>query len=148
LELLEEHGDYLAFQVFASQNLMTISVDSLPLFVQDVIKVQQVLPNIKVVAFHFDLGVANGLCDQLVLNGNIFINPGPTHYRLDAITAEPAHQLVIQRDVKLGAAGVTLASCSAAKLIIDTPGLVALGAEDVESSQGNNPVVLILPLLD
>ena len=45
-----------------------------------------------------------------------------------------AHQVVLQREVELGFARVALPAGTAAQLVVDAAGLVALGADDAEAA--------------
>ena len=56
------------------------------------------------------------------------------HEAGDALGAEEAHEVVLERDVEAGGAGVTLAGAAAAQLAVDAPRVVALGADDVEAA--------------
>jgi hypothetical protein len=49
------------------------------------------------------------------------------------LTHSPA-KIRIEREIKTAAAGVALSSATAAKLEVDASGLVAFGAEDVQSA--------------
>src|ERR1035438_1475022 len=56
-------------------------------------------------------------------------------FNKDALAAEDAHQIVLQREIKARSAGVALPAGAAAELIIDAPGFVGLGAEHVQSDR-------------
>jgi hypothetical protein len=49
------------------------------------------------------------------------------------------HQVVFERQVELGAAGIALAAGAAAQLIVDAPALVPLGAQHVEPAGLDGP---------
>src|SRR5262252_3191611 len=46
-----------------------------------------------------------------------------------------AHQVVLEGEVELRAAGIALAAGAAAQLVVDAPRLVPLGADDVEPAR-------------
>ena len=48
--------------------------------------------------------------------------------------AEDAQQVVFQGQVEAGGAGVALAAGTAPELVVDAPGFVALGGQDVEAA--------------
>ena len=52
----------------------------------------------------------------------------------DAIGGEDPHQVVFERDVEAGRSGIALASGTSAKLIVDAPRFVPLGADDVQAA--------------
>ena len=49
------------------------------------------------------------------------------------LLGEDAHQVVFQREIEAGFAGVALTAGAAAKLIVDASRLVTLGAEDEQA---------------
>src|SRR5207248_11756338 len=53
-----------------------------------------------------------------------------------------AQEIVFQREIKAGRAGVALAAGASTKLIVNAAGLVALGAENVQPADGNHFIVL------
>src|SRR5512133_2188997 len=55
------------------------------------------------------------------------------HPARDALAAEETHQVILERDEELGAAGIALTAGAAAQLAIDATRFVALGAENVQS---------------
>ena len=113
LELTPQHLDEFQLQRLAAQGFEAVLVDNFPLLVKYIVVVEKVLPHVKVVAFDLDLGAADGLGDDLVLHRGFFVQAGPTHNRLDAVTAEPLHQFIFQGDIELGTARVALASGAA-----------------------------------
>ncbi len=60
------------------------------------------------------------------------------HDHLDPGRVEQAHQVVFERQVEARLAGVTLTAGAATELVVDAAGLVALGAEDVEATEGDD----------
>ena len=103
------------------------------------------LADVEVVAFHLNLGAADGLGNQLVLNGQFLVHSAPTHDRLYAVAPEALHQLVFQRHVELGTARVTLTSGPTPELVVDPPCVVVLGAHNVQPAKFDYPIVLGLP---
>ena len=90
--------------------------------------------DIEVVAFHPLLGVFDGVAHQAVFDGLAVLHPQAAHEALDAVAAEDPQQVVFQGEVEAGRAGVALAAGAAAELVVDAPGFVALGAQDVEAA--------------
>ena len=72
--------------------------------------------------------------------------PELQHQILHALAAEDAQQIVLQREIEAGTAGVALAAGASAQLIVDAPRLVALGADDVQAAQRDDFVVLAIGL--
>ena len=124
------HVQHGFLDVHAVQHLTALGIDDLPLLVHHVVVFQNGLTGLEVAAFHGGLGIFDGTGQHLVLNGGVLIQIELLHHVLDAVAAEQAHQIVLQRDVEPGLAGVTLTAGTAAELIVDPAGFVALGADD------------------
>ena len=62
--------------------------------------------------------------------------PSLVQHAVQAVGAEDAHQVVLQRQEELRAAGIALTAGAAAQLVVDAAALVALGADDVEAAGG------------
>ena len=62
-------------------------------------------------------------------------------HAVHALGAEDAHQVVLERQVELRAAGIALAAGAAAQLVVDAAGFVALGAEHVEAAGRERPLL-------
>jgi hypothetical protein len=80
--------------------------------------------------------------------GTPSVMPRPVHQRLDALAAEHAQQVVLERKEKARGARIALAAGAPAKLIVDAPGLVAFRAEDVQAAESDHFIVLRAALLD
>src|SRR6185437_12900766 len=63
-----------------------------------------------------------------------FFQAEPRQHGIEPVGTEDPHQIVVQRQEEFRAARVTLASGSSAQLIVDAPGFVALGSDDVEAA--------------
>ena len=68
-----------------------------------------------------------GMDDRLVL-----LEAELRQHAVHAVGPEDAHQVVLQRQEELRAAGIALAAGAAAQLVVDAAALMALGADDVE----------------
>ena len=66
----------------------------------------------------------------------------PTHRPLQRAGGEQAHQLVVEAEVEAALAGIALTTGSATQLVVDSAGLVALGADDVEATEPADLVAL------
>ncbi len=65
------------------------------------------------------------------------------HDSRDPVAGEDAHQIVFQREVKARRSGIALPAGAPAQLVVDAPGLMALGAEDVQAAERDHLVVLL-----
>ena len=71
----------------------------------------------------------------------------PVHQASDALRAEQAHQVVLEREEELTRARVALTAGTAAQLAIDAPRLVPLRADDVQTSALHDIDDLVLGVL-
>ena len=124
-----------------------LGIDNLPLLIHDVVVLQHVLTRGEVSALHLLLRVFDGLRQRLGLESVLAGARQPLHENLNPLPAEQTHQIVVQRDEKLRGARVALSSGTASQLIIDTPRLVALCADDVKAAQPDHLFVLLLAFL-
>ena len=130
------HGEDGLLDVLAVQDLAALTVDDLALLVHDVVVLQHALTGLEVPALHGGLGVLDGFREHLALERSVLIQGDLLHHVLDALAAEEAQQIVLQRDVEAALAGVALTAGTAPELVIDPAGIVALGADDEEAAGG------------
>ena len=134
-ELVEHRVQIALDHEFAAQG-----VDDLALLVHDVVVIQQGFADLEVVGFHPLLGPFHGAGDHGVFNGFAVAQAQLFHEALDPVRAEQAHQVVFQREVEAGGAGVALAARTAAQLVVDAAAFMALGAQDVQAAQVHHAV--------
>ena len=108
--------------------------DHLALIVHHVVVLEHVLAGIEVARLDLLLRLLEGLVDPGVGDGLAFLQPQLLQHAVHAVRAEDAHQVVFERQIELGAAGIALAAGAAAQLVVDAPALVALGAQHVEAA--------------
>ncbi len=135
--LLDHAGDHvldLLAQVLAVQDAVALGVDHLALEVHDLVVLEDVLADLEVLLLDLGLRAADGPGDHLVLDRDLVRHLQPGHDGLDHGGVEAPHQLVLQRQVEPGLTGVALAAGTAAQLVVDAAGLVALGAEHVQAT--------------
>jgi hypothetical protein len=137
---LPDHLQDRRLQVLAHQDLAPLLVDDLALLVHDVVVLEQVLADLEVVGFHLGLGVFDGPADQVVLDGLPVLQAELLHEAGDALAAENAQQVVLQRHVEAGGARVPLAAGAAPQLVVDAARLVPLGAQNVQPAQIDHPL--------
>src|SRR6267143_5381766 len=124
LDLLPEIG--------ALEDFATFAIDDLALLVHDVVVLDQITAGVEVVALHLGLGPLDLSRDQSRFDRFVIGDAEHVHHALDALAAEDAHQVVVERQEEARRAGVTLAAGAAAELIVDAAAFVPLGADDVE----------------
>ena len=54
------------------------------------------------------------------------------------VAAEEAHQVVIQREIELAAAGVALTAGTAAQLVVDAARFMPFSADDIQAARRND----------
>jgi hypothetical protein len=64
----------------------------------------------------------------------------------DPLGGEDAHQVVFQRQVEAARARIALAPGATAQLVVDAPGLVPLGADDVQAAGLDDARMALLPI--
>ena len=104
------------------------------MLVNHIVIFNEMFTNIKVIALRLHLGIGYTLGNQAMLNRGVLIHSGPLHKALDALTAETAKGLILQRGIKTRAARVSLSSCPPPKLIINASSFMMLGADDMKST--------------
>src|SRR6185436_9440016 len=90
------------------------------------------------------LGAGDLAGDERRLDDLPLLHAQPLHRVLQPVGAEQTHQLVVEREIKARGAGVALPAAAAAELVIDSPGLVALCPEDVQSAERDDELLVRL----
>ena len=126
------HDDVLHVQTV--QHLLALAVDDLALLVHDVVVLQHGLTRLEVAGLHGGLRLLDGAGEDLLLDGGVLVDVQPLHHVGDAVAAEQAHEVVLQRDIEPRFAWVALTAGTAAELVVDTAGVVALGADDEQAA--------------
>ncbi len=117
---------------FLRHHLAPVLEDDLALVVHHVVELENVLADVEVARFDLLLRLLQRLVDPGMDDRLVLLEPEALEHRVHALGAEDAHQVVLQRQEELGAAGIALAPRAAAQLIVDAPALVTLGADDIE----------------
>ena len=131
---------------FSVQQFVALGIDDLALVVVDVVEIQQVLADVEVVRFHLALRLLDLAADQPILDDVVFLHADQLHRLLHPVGSEDAHQVVFKRQVETRGAWITLATRTAAQLVVDAARLMALGANDMQAAGGDHVVVALLPL--
>ena len=115
----------------AVQNAASLFVDDLTLLVVDLVIVEQVFTDSVVVALDLLLRFFDGGRKHLVLDLLIFRYAEGFENAHQFFGTEESHQIVFQGNVKTGLTRVSLTAGTTAELIVDTAGLMTLGADDL-----------------
>src|SRR5713226_994929 len=117
-------------------------VDDLALLVHHVVVLEQMLADIEVVRFDLLLGILDRSRNPPMLDRNAVLHADAVHQALETVSAEDSEQVVLEREIKTRRTGITLAARTPAQLVIDSPRLVALRAEDMKSARLNHEFAL------
>src|SRR5581483_7601527 len=128
-----------AFKQLAAQ-----AIDGLALLVHHVVVLEQMFTRLEVLRFNGLLRTFDSLRDHLRLDRDALIHTQPLQQGAHPLLREDAHQIVFEREIEARLAGIALASCAAAKLIVDTPRLVAFGAEDEQAARLDHAIMILL----
>ena len=96
------------------------------------------LTNAEVAGFDLLLGIFDRAGQNLLVDRLVIGNAEGVHHVLDTFGAEQTHEVVLQRNVEAGFAGVALTAGTAAQLVVDSAGFMALGAEDIQTACRTN----------
>ena len=129
-----EHVLDRLLQVLAVQHLPALLVDDLALGIHHVVVLEHVFPGLEVPGLHLLLGVLDGVGEHLLLDGGVLVHAQLFHHAHHPLRAEQAHDVVLQGQVEAALARVALTAGAAAQLVVDAPGLVALGAQDEQAA--------------
>src|SRR5713101_9274667 len=133
LDVLED----VPASVGAFEHLAPLFVDDLALLVHDVVVLDDMLARVEVHALDLLLGAGDRSRHPRVLDR---LHLEAVHQLADPLCrrTEDLHQVVFERDEELAGAGVALAARASAKLVVDAPALVALGADDVQAADAGH----------
>ena len=142
-----DHVLHLLVQVFAVEHPLALGVDHLTLLVEHLVVLEDVLADLRVLRLDLGLRALDLAADHLRLDRYVLGDVEAVHDRLDGTGPEAPHQLVLQRQVEARLARVTLPAGPAAQLVVDTPRLVPLGAQDVQATGVDDLLALLLAQL-
>ncbi len=128
-----------AFEQLAAQ-----AVDGLALLVHHVVVFEQMFARFEVLRFDGLLRAFDALRDHLRLDRHALFHAQPLKQRADPLLGEDAHQVVFKREIEARLAGIALAAGAAAKLVVDAPRLVPLGAQNEQAAGRDHLLVLLL----
>jgi hypothetical protein len=128
------HLQDLLGEGLAAEHVAALVVDHLALRVHHVVVLEEMLADVEVVRLDLLLGIGDGARDQAMLDRLALFHPEAGHQALDALGAEDAQQVILERQVEPRRAGIALAAGATAQLVVDAPALVPLRAEDEETA--------------
>ena len=108
-------------QVLAVEHPPPLLVDDGALLVHHLVVLEHVLADLEVLLLDLGLRALDRLGDEAVLDRHVVGHPQPGHQHLDGAAADPAHQVVAEREVEPGFARVALPAGAATQLVVDPP---------------------------
>src|SRR4029077_11614324 len=138
-DLLDPELDLFG-QVLTVEHLSALLVDSSAVAVEDVVVLEDVLAHDKVLLLDLLLRALDLPGEDLRLHGLVVRDLEALHDPLDPVAGEETDDVVLAREVETRLARVALAARAAAKLVVDAPRLVPLGAEHVEPADVDHAV--------
>src|SRR4051794_4587646 len=138
--------------VLALEDAVADLVDDLALLVHHVVVLEDALADQEVLLLDLALGGLDLLrehlrVERLLLAGLLRDRAEAVEDAIDAVAREQPHEVILGGDVEARLARGALAPGTAAKLVVDPPRLVALGAEDEQAAGLHDRVALLLDLL-
>src|SRR4051794_17503034 len=134
--------------VLALEDPVAVLVDDLALLVHHVVVLEDALADQEVLLLDLLLGVLDLLGEHLGLDRLLLAlladRAQLVEDPVDPVAGEEAHEVVLGGEEEARLAGVALAARAAAKLVVDPPRLVALGAEDEETAGLEHLLALLL----
>ena len=146
LDHLVAHVAHRLGDVLGLHQLAPLLVDDLALVVHHVVELEQLLADLEVVGLDLLLRLLQRLVDPGMDDRLAFLEAEALQHPVHALGAEAAHQIVLEAQEELRAAGIALAAGAAAQLVVDAPALVALGADDEQAAGVHDALALGLDL--
>ncbi len=144
---LVRHLDDGFVHIAAFEHLLALLIDLLALLVHHVVILKHVLTDFVVARLNALLSILNLSGEHLRFDRLVLSQTHLLNQAADAFTAEQAHQIILHGEEELGGTRIALTARAAAQLIVDTAGLVALRADDVQAADGDHAVVFRVRLL-
>ena len=128
------HTQDRVFHVLAVEDFAPLGVNQLTLFIHDLVVLKELFTDAEVVALDLFLCGFDRLGEHFVLDLLTILHAERLKDAHHTLRSEQPHQIILKRDVETGLARVSLSSGTAAQLIVDTSGLMALCADNLEAS--------------
>ena len=116
------------------QHAPSLRVDNLTLFIVHRIVVEQILADAKIIGFDLLLCRLDRSRQRLVRDLLSLRDAQAIEHADHPLRAEESHQIVLEGDEELGFARIALSSGTSAQLVVNTAGLMALCADNVQSA--------------
>ena len=121
-------------EVDAVEHLVALTVNDFTLFVHNVVEFQDVAAGCKVVRFDFLLRAFNHVGKHFRFNRHVSDRLERVENGIEAVAGEQTKQIVFRGKIEPAVTGVALTTGTAAQLVVDSSGFVALGADDIKTA--------------
>ena len=138
VHLVAHHLENLVVRVDAVKHLVALAVDNGTLGVHYVVVFQHLAAHRVVSALDVALGVFNLTGQHTHGKRSILVYPEHFGNAFHSVAAEKTHKFVLHGQIEDRRTDIALTACSSSQLIVDTAGLVTLGADDAQSAPGND----------
>ncbi len=103
-----DHIQYVVLQVFAVQDLVALAINDLALLVHDIVILKDRLSSLKVYALNPLLGALDSVGQHPGLDRLVLLQAQHIYHPQHPIGAKEAHQVILQRNIEPGFAGIPL----------------------------------------
>ena len=129
------HADNAVSQVFTVKHAFSFAINDFSLLIHDLVIFQQMLTNGKVIALHLFLCVFNRFGKHPCFNRLVLCHAHRIYQLHCLFGAKQTHQVILQRDIETGFAGVTLTTGTPTQLVINTSGFMTFRTDDFQTTQ-------------
>jgi len=120
--------------VLTIQHLTTLFVNDLTLFIINLVIIQKIFTNTKVIKLNLLLCFLNSIGKHLMLNLLILCNTQRSKDLHQSLRTKQTHQVILQRDVETGFTRVSLSTGTSTELIVNTSGFMTLCTDDHQAT--------------
>src|SRR5262249_25819639 len=131
----------------ALEHFLAEAVDALPLMIHHLVVFEEVLADVEVALLDLFLGRLDAAAHHAALDRLPFFHAQALPDAGHPLAGEDAHQVVLERDVEPARTRIALPAGAAAKLVVDAPRLVPLGAHDMQAAHVGDLAPFFLHLL-
>ena len=141
--VVEEDLDRVG-QILVVQDFVALGVDRLALLVDDIVELDDPLPDVEVEAFDTALGGLDRARHEARFDGHVVVEAEALHQTGHAFAGETLHQVVLEGQVEARGPWIALPPGTAAELVVDASGVVPLRAQDVQTTDRHDLRVVLL----
>ena len=128
--------------ILTRKDFLALTIDDFALTIHDIVIINQVFTNFKVVRFNLLLCPFNRLGNHTMLNRLVFGHLELFHNERNAMRAKDAQQIIFKAHVKTALTRITLATGTTTQLVINTTRFVPFGTKDVQAARVKDLLLL------